>query len=308
MLRRAGTVPEGHEDAIFKSLNHEEFVVKATRLESWSQDSKTQSALLDVLRETLELKRLNNNLIKPILIDDLIGDTYALLYEQITPTLQPLPSEAPKPSEIPAATAEKTNMMSLNHLLMNVDGVSSTPPQVPAQIPEQALARPRAKNVGRREIQKRAEAATNRPLATAPTYIPPSGNSIVQVVIQTPNRRRSEPMPNADGEGSLAVPKQDLGESSAPGSVHDSADDESELSDLEEDDEADDEGANDEEEPTKDGIDPDDDQEQEEEEHDGTAPPSPQALPHRLLDTEANDSTIGTPEGGEVVDTADDKN
>ncbi|KKY14309.1 putative transcriptional corepressor of histone [Diplodia seriata] len=80
---RLGQIPEGHEDAVFKSINHEEWTSAAARLEAWCHDPETKSGVLDVLREAMELRRLNNNLMKATLIDDLIGDTYALLYQQL---------------------------------------------------------------------------------------------------------------------------------------------------------------------------------------------------------------------------------
>ncbi|EKG20009.1 Tetratricopeptide-like helical [Macrophomina phaseolina MS6] len=146
MLRRAGQVPEGHEDAVFKSINHEEWTSAATRLEAWCHDPETKSNVLEVLREAMELRRLNNNLMKATLIDDLIGDTYALLYQQIVPTLQPDPEPpappaaqppappltapaAPPPQ--PAPTYDRTNMMSMQNI-MNLDGAGANEPTPPA--------------------------------------------------------------------------------------------------------------------------------------------------------------------------------
>lgn len=221
MLRRFGKVPEGHEDAVFKSLTHEEFFARAVRLEAWCQSSTTKSTLLDVLRDVIDLKKTNNGLMKPTLLDDLIGDAYAMLYEQIGPTLDPPPADAAPPIEA------KSNMMSLNNL-MNLDGTADQlaqpppPPTLPPQ-PEQATKPPR-KGVGRRELQRKAEAAVVRPIA------PPAP---VKSVPQTP--ATSHPQVVIEVQSS-ARPREGGGmEGSAPGSVHDSADDESgsELSELE---------------------------------------------------------------------------
>ncbi|KAL0265189.1 Histone transcription regulator 3 [Diplodia seriata] len=135
MLRRAGQIPEGHEDAVFKSINHEEWTSAAARLEAWCHDPETKSGVLDVLREAMELRRLNNNLMKATLIDDLIGDTYALLYQQVVPTLQPEPEPpapptappAPAPAPPQAPTYERTNMMSMQNI-MNLDGAGANEP------------------------------------------------------------------------------------------------------------------------------------------------------------------------------------
>lgn len=142
MLRRAGQIPEGHEDAVFKSINHEEWTSAAARLETWCHDPETKSSILDVLREAMELRRLNNNLMKATLIDDLIGDTYALLYQQVVPTLQPEPEPpappaapaappvAPAPAQPQAPTYERTNMMSMQNI-MNIDGAGANEPPPP---------------------------------------------------------------------------------------------------------------------------------------------------------------------------------
>ena len=82
-----GSVPEGQEDSAFKSVNHDEFNTLALRLEAWCQNPETQHPVLDILRDAIELKRLNNGMMKPLLIDDLIGDAYAMLYTSIGPAL-----------------------------------------------------------------------------------------------------------------------------------------------------------------------------------------------------------------------------
>jgi hypothetical protein len=127
--------------------------------------------------------------------------------------------------------------MSLMHL-MNIDGAggSDTPPAAttpapPAPAPSSALdaiaaaAAPvvrRKIGVGRREIRNAAETCYPKtPAQTASRVTGPVPESRVQVVINSSR-------PNLSGEMSV--------DTSAPGSIHDSADDESELSELEEDD------------------------------------------------------------------------
>lgn len=268
LLRRAGKVPQGNEDIVFKSLSHDEFVPRANRLEAWAQSPDTKDPLLDVLRDALELKRLNAKLTKDTLFDDLIGDTYATLYETVGAQLEhqaaatnappngagtaALPTTAP-PSQRPGA-------MSLMHL-MNVDGPSETPPPPrPSNIsgnpfaPQQpetstTTVKPRTKTVGRRELARRAEAAVTK---TAPLKeampLRPTPAEHPKVVI--PGRRASMNAgmagntERAEGGGAdaaggltgLVPPLPNATDVSAPGSVHDSADDESEseLSELEE--------------------------------------------------------------------------
>jgi hypothetical protein len=206
MLRKIGSVPEGQEDSAFKSVNHDEFNTLALRLEAWCQNPDTQHPVLDVLRDAIELKRLNNGMMKPLLIDDLIGDAYAMLYTLIGPTLPPLQSEQqpqqlqqpmqptqahPSPFAVNVPSTGAVPISSLMQVQVDgaVEGSSSTPfslyhpnqlqpqhppsmPQMPSQ-PEQP-AKSRAKAVGRREIARRAEACVQKiaVMAPQPTSMP----------------------------------------------------------------------------------------------------------------------------------------
>ncbi|KAF2814539.1 uncharacterized protein BDZ99DRAFT_471954 [Mytilinidion resinicola] len=262
LLRRMGKVPEGHEDAVFKSLNHDDFTARSTRLDQWCHANPTHP-IVEVLREVIELKKLNNGLMKALLIDDLIGDAYALLYAQVGPNLEPPQPPVPQ-HQAPA------NMMNLSSLMnMQTDGSSDSKPTfhthgMPPQ-QEQQAPRPRAKGVGRRELQKKAEAAVLRPPAPAvpmPIRSPPTSarTSLADLVTMglvpgsgsgqssdntTPNLTVPVLPSNAPPENRLQVPLsaaaslkgEGLGAGgsapvSVPGSVHDSADDESELSEL----------------------------------------------------------------------------
>ena len=198
-LRRIGKIPDGHEDAAFKAINHDEFSIQAARLEAWCQDPNTQHPVLDILRDVIELKRLNNGLMKALLIDDLIGDTYALLYTTVGPNLAPLPSETPQqlpPQMQPGAPSQPQHpsMVPISSLMqMQADGaVDGHNPNAPFSIyhPSQLLQgqqqpqhqqqpdpapRSRAKTVGRREIQRKAEACAAKPAGApvpAPTTMP----------------------------------------------------------------------------------------------------------------------------------------
>lgn len=220
LLRQAGQVPEGYEDHVFKSMNHEDFSTKSAKLEAWCHAPTTQSTTLEILRDVIELKKLNNGLMKPTLIDDLLCDTYAKLYEDASPLLDAAPG------------------------IPNTDGASEPVPPPPISLQfqpsyhpgqhlaEQHVPRPRAKGVGRRELQRKAEAAVNRPVAATVASIAPrpmNGGGMTQVVI--PSSRQS----SAGGGGAAAAAAAAV-EHSVPGSVHDSADDESgsELSELDE--------------------------------------------------------------------------
>lgn len=318
MLRRNGRIPEGHEEAVFKSLNQEEFAGRAARLELWSHTLTMPHPVLDTLRDAVELKRLNNGLMKPLLIDDLIIDTYAVLYGMMSPTLEPPPSEASAANapatgtlltfvpSAPGPPAEvNRNMMSLN-ALMNLDGTASpnpnpfVPPPGPGPFstnipPSDLTTRPRVKTVGRRELQRKAEACVTKPvtstISTSTSVQPSASNIPIQSQVQPPTPSRIEivisakpPDPSllhVPGGGISTHSGSGVGtaETSAPGSVHDSADDESELSELgddepeqEQENEGEGEGDDKEEDRDEEGEgeqDQDQDQEQEQQDEDG---------------------------------------
>ncbi|KAK4494026.1 hypothetical protein PRZ48_015212 [Zasmidium cellare] len=248
LLREYAELREGLETSTFSNLAHEDFLARKEPLEKWmqTQDPGTVPAL-DVLREVQELKKINQGLMKPGAIDDLIGDSYAQLFNTVGKSLwdderrakreEDAKREAEKPP--PQVLSPPRNpMMSLTHL-MNVDGSSDAPPNpqpVPANPPaagalppaEAAPAR-RKIGVGRREIRACAELCVQKEKAKSQSSNDTTAQKIasaprLQVLIE---RDRSA----LSGEASVNT--------SAPGSIHDSADDESELSELEEaDDEA----------------------------------------------------------------------
>ncbi|KAI9724346.1 MAG: hypothetical protein M1812_000414 [Candelaria pacifica] len=217
LLRRVGQIPEGHEDVVFKTMNHDEFGIYSSRLEDWCQHPNIASPTLDILRDVIELKKLNNNLMKSILIDDLIVDSYAKLYEMVVPDIvQKMNGE------------ESRERMSLANL-MSTDGASDAPnTQVPLSTAD-PVAKQRVKGVGRRELQRKAEAAVNKP-------------SPLPMAAKTPRAAESGALPQQQTIPAMFTGIKDeikdevpgVG-SSVPGSVHDSADDESELSEVDED-------------------------------------------------------------------------
>ncbi len=214
-LRRLGHIPEGYEDMIFKSVSHEDFQINAARLETWCHLPDTYSPIIDILRDVIELKKLNNSLMKPTLLDDLIADTYAMLYRTVVPEL------AAK-----ASGDESRERMRVDHLLMNTVDTVATPPPVAGTTPDAGAVRQRAKGVGRRDIQRKAEAAVAKTSAISETsrMLSTTDRSTLQHPTQGLMTPKDDP-----GKEDL----QGLG-SSVPGSVHDSADDESELSEIDE--------------------------------------------------------------------------
>lgn len=251
ILRTHANLTEGLETSTFSSIFHDDFLERKEPLERWMQARESgENAALDVLRESQELKKINQGLVKPGPIDDLTGDAYAFLFTTIGKALSDEekrvkqeeaarnapPSPPPQPPQEPPPPVRNPTM-SVMHL-MNMDGASgtvtptaaptSTPvpqPSTPAAADAVAATAPAARRkigVGRREIRNAAETCNLKTASqTASRVTGPVPESRVQVVI---NASR----PTLGGDMSV--------ETSAPGSIHDSADDESELSELEEDD------------------------------------------------------------------------
>lgn len=81
VLRRAGKLPEGYMDTIFKPIHYDTFGRVSEGLEKWAHDSETHELKVEILRDALELKKLNNNLMKGTMFEDLVTDAYASVYE-----------------------------------------------------------------------------------------------------------------------------------------------------------------------------------------------------------------------------------
>ena len=153
-------------------------------------------------------------------IEDLVGDTYAHLYELVVPELV-----------VKSNTEENRVRMRVDQLLMNASTVA---PEEPPIEPSTKSSRP--KSVGRREIQRKAEALVARPAplpaAVSSKPIPAVSNTKTLAAVAIPER---EPEQVKSGALLAVREMEDAGKdlSSVPGSLHDSADDESELSEIE---------------------------------------------------------------------------
>lgn len=234
LIRKAGNIPL-NMDEVFKSIPHDEFDILSERLTTWIADPNMDHPALEALRETLELKKVNGNQMKPAPIDDLINDAWAVLYTQIAKTLP-----GPDPSALEAAQIDggeagpapkPIGPMSLNNLVMDMNG---TQINVPLTL---AVSDPRSRKIGisRREVLRRAELAINRIPESSRTTVPSqprSGSSkhILGSSVDPETAARSGTTPRVEIPAMRSSEKRD--DSSAPGSLHDSADDESDLSDV----------------------------------------------------------------------------
>ncbi|KAL8696310.1 MAG: hypothetical protein Q9224_002861, partial [Gallowayella concinna] len=225
LLRMHSGVPNEYSDSTFKNISHDLFVQNADRLEAWALQPATLLAKppeLESMREAIELKKTNANLMKPAAIEDFIADIYAYLYQRMIPELIGLENEE-----------ESRSRMRVDHLMNSESAAISTPSPDPAGKAEDvAPARQRIRGVGRREIQKRAEAlVVSRPLPVAAVKMPKSPPPVMMTTTMAndvPPTPKSTVQVVIHQRGSRMV-----GNSSVPGSLHDSADDESELSDVE---------------------------------------------------------------------------
>ncbi|KAK4651961.1 Histone transcription regulator 3 [Podospora pseudocomata] len=92
LIRQTFDVPSAGEDA-FKTLNTEEFDVVGEKITEWATTPAAEShPALNAMKEAVELKKLNSNLMKAGPIDDLITDCYSTIYLDVRPEL-PRPAE-----------------------------------------------------------------------------------------------------------------------------------------------------------------------------------------------------------------------
>ena len=191
-------------------MNPETFQLNASRLETSIHSTMTNTPIIEVLREAIEFKKLNNNYFKSGIFEELIGDIYAHLFDTFVPGI------------VAKETAEENRVrMRLDNILAAPTNAAETPP------PDQEQGgRTKANRVTPREIIRKAEAIAARPAPTVP--IKP-----FKSLAPAPASEQDRPPPNSPAIAVLIHDDtaRDPG-SSVPGSVHDSADDESELSEV----------------------------------------------------------------------------
>ncbi|KAI1989642.1 Histone transcription regulator 3 [Ophidiomyces ophidiicola] len=235
LFRRLGNIPINHEDAVFKPIGYEEFIANASRLDSWSHSEPADTATIDLVREAVELKKLNAGLMKAGIFEDLVGDTYALFYEKSVPTiLEGLAKE------------ENRERMKVDHLLLcggtgDTAHTSSLTPEKPQEkLPEKAP-KARAKGVTRREVQRKADAIAAKAAASRPTKASRAAEEdsklpIVEQIVNEPSTKKDEIQENIQNQVSERT--QEITETatarSAPPTVLENGDTESELSELDE--------------------------------------------------------------------------
>ncbi|KAJ8130770.1 hypothetical protein O1611_g2857 [Lasiodiplodia mahajangana] len=253
LIRQAYQISPVHEDE-FKSTVPEEFEIITGRINEWASDPASSDPALSALQEVIELKKLNGGLMKAGAIDDLINDCYTALYFKTGKSL-PGPDVATLleekeqeriQSEARQVDKDTLDPKSLNPLsgILNPQshensGTEGGPgDSTPANM--DGVQRPRKAGIRRADVLRRAEQAVLR-VQEGPK--PTNGKSRSSVSSgKTPAAEENHNgdgesdgdsvRGEADGDVEMKDDEPDRESSSVPGSVHDSADDESDLSDV----------------------------------------------------------------------------
>ncbi|OTB01683.1 hypothetical protein M426DRAFT_212721 [Hypoxylon sp. CI-4A] len=237
----------------FKTISPEEFDIITTRISDWSSDPSSSHPALSALQETVELKKLNAGLMKAGAIDDLISDCYTALYTKLGNTLPGpavstiiaereqarLREEAHK-SDKAALESKSSNPLSslLNpqsHENSGAEGGTGDAAPTNAE----GTQRVRKTGIRRADILRKAEQAVLRaqegPKPTAKSRGSISSGKTPTAEEVKDDEANNEPRSDdgaADEDAEMKDEEIEGDMSSAPGSVHDSADDESDLSDA----------------------------------------------------------------------------
>ncbi|KAG6007694.1 hypothetical protein E4U21_005655 [Claviceps maximensis] len=274
-------------DEAFKNMSNEEFEIMSDRITAWAGGDGPPNPAFECMKEAIEVKKLNGNLMKVAPIDDLINDCYTTVYREIAGTLpgrEPgtIIKERNQAKQIAAqleavAQAELRAPTSFSSLLNPASGGDSAAGTATPLEVDKTEAVPRAKRlagVRRPEILRRAEQAVLRalelPKPGGPVTAKSRGGSASSAKhgSLTPALRGSRAgSGDEDEDGPDAQVRREAGEDSdeemrdvygvmeddsrmdgkddedeegeeeeeeeeQEGSIHDSADDESDLSDV----------------------------------------------------------------------------
>ncbi|KAI1275281.1 hypothetical protein F5Y07DRAFT_370357 [Xylaria sp. FL0933] len=257
LIRQAYQISPVLEDE-FKSTTSEEFEIITSRINEWCSEPASSHPALSALQEVIELKKLNGGLMKAGAIDDLINDCYTTLYFKIGKSL-PGPDVAALieekeqeriQNEARQLDKDNTDPKSLNPFsgILNPQshensGTEGGPgDSTPANM--EGIQRPRKTGIRRADVLRRAEQAVLRVQEGPRTTNGKSRSSVSSgktPAVDENNEGEGEADVDSDGEsvggdadGDVEMKDEGVDRelSSVPGSVHDSADDESDLSDV----------------------------------------------------------------------------
>ncbi|CAJ2512664.1 Uu.00g007830.m01.CDS01 [Anthostomella pinea] len=238
----------------FKVTSPEEFEIVTARISDWSSDPEISHPGLSALQETVELKKLNSGLMKAGAIDDLISDCYTAMYFEIGKSLPGpavatliaereqarLREEAGHSGKVPNGKPANPFTSILNPQSVENSGAEGAPGEsTPANI--EGAQRPRKTGIRRADVLRKAEQAVlraqegpkpklRRSVSSHQTPTADEGND--GEAIGDAGSDKGEHDDDVEMRDEEADHESSDRESSVPGSVHDSADDESDLSDV----------------------------------------------------------------------------
>ncbi|KAI9740884.1 MAG: Histone transcription regulator 3 [Claussenomyces sp. TS43310] len=241
LIRNEGQI-QSRQDEIIKAHTQEEVVSVGEMLGEWLRTPGNSHPVCAFMKEADELHKLNNKLMnqKPNPVEELIGDCFATMFVDVGINL-PRPTPPAPPPVAPVVEPRQRGPMSLNNLVSNMDDTSE-PPAIPVAV--EAPPRPRYKSASKRDILRAAEAILTkapealRPIANIATR--PRGSDAARAVASKSRSPAAAAAPSGDNNTSVANEEESKnnnegdkdGESSEEGSLHDSADDESDTSDV----------------------------------------------------------------------------
>ncbi|KAI5302986.1 Histone transcription regulator 3 [Ascosphaera pollenicola] len=208
IMRRCEDIPLNADSTIFKTVTLDDFQSTASTTEKYYL-SHLDSPLMGVLRDAAELKKLNSGLMKAPIIEDLVVDTYGVMYGTVV-----------RKTMEEAVQQETRERMRVDHLLEGDKPLDVPSDPAPEDAPTPNSKAKSAKLVTRKDIVRRAEAL----LALASR--PPVHMQKLDVVA-IPYR----PMAPSTALGPLGI-SIEVEQDSTIGSVNATDDEDSELSEL----------------------------------------------------------------------------
>ncbi|KAJ6258486.1 LOW QUALITY PROTEIN: hypothetical protein Dda_6528 [Drechslerella dactyloides] len=99
VLRKVNEVEENMEVSVYENVTYDEFNTYSAKMEEHFEVAENQKgATFELLKDTYDLKKLNTGQTKTAIIDDLLTDTYSLLYREVVPDLIAKLAGSPKPA------------------------------------------------------------------------------------------------------------------------------------------------------------------------------------------------------------------
>lgn len=119
-------VPVGAEEDLYTKTSYDEFMTYSAKIEEYFENVENQTnTTYELLRDVFDLKKLNTGLAVTNVHIDLLGDAYAVLYQEIVPIIQKL-AAVPKPVPVAATPPSSSNPMALHNLMDSEPTSNST--------------------------------------------------------------------------------------------------------------------------------------------------------------------------------------